>query len=274
MELHTSKVVFKEKLRLIPFSDLHLGSRAASESKFRKLVDWVLKKEDTYMIGLGDYADLVTRQDLKRFAGKCTKDDLLDMLDSAVNEQRDLVIKHLKPIADASRLLGLASGNHEYSYKKYHSFDLMKDVCKELKVPHLGYSFFYRWVISKGKGLSVRNVTIYGHHGFGSSRRSGGAMNKRELIMAQYDADIVLMGHDHHKFGSRYIRLSVSQSGVPKIIHKPVILAATGSFLKTVVEGDLTYSEQFGYPPNDIGVVRIDIDLKGHDRDLDIHVSE
>ena len=275
MEVFAKELKFKEKLRLIPFSDLHLGSRAATETKFKRLVDWILSKPDTYAIGLGDYCDAVLRQDMKRFSGKCTKDELLDLLDSAINEQRNLVIKYLKPLADNGRLLGLCEGNHEESLKKHHSFDMLKDVCHALNVPYLGFSFFYRLTLSKiEKKPTKRSLVIYGHHGFGSSRKPGASLNRKVDMISSYDADIILMGHDHHKFGSRMIKLGITPYGIPRIVHKPVIVAATGSFLKSVVQGDTTYSEKYGYRPNDIGVVRIDIRMSGRFHDFDIHCSE
>lgn len=272
METASKRIVFTDRIRLIPFSDLHLGSSASHEGKFKDLVKWILSKPDCYAIGLGDYADLITRQDAKRFCGTSVKREILEHIDSLLNEQRDLVVKHLKPLADAGRLLGLVRGNHEDTIHKHYSYDLMRDVCKELNVFNLGYSCFYRLHLKK-KTLGVkRDIVMYCHHGFGSSRMSGAAMNKREALFARFDADIILMGHDHHKFGKRSIRIGIDGAG--RIVHKPVIIAATGSFLKTLVQGDTTYSEKFGYPPNDIGVVRIDIRFTGKNKVVDIHVSE
>jgi hypothetical protein len=255
---------------------MHLGARTSAENKFKRLVQWILKKPDCYAIGLGDYADLITRQDLRRFTGTVNKEDLMQEIDSLVNNQRDMIVHNLKPLADAGKLLGLAEGNHEESIKKHYSFDVMKDVCKTLGVPNLGYSFFYRMAIKKGTHNVIKNVIIYGSHGFSSSRRGGAAMNKRELIMANYDADIILMAHDHHKFGRRFIRLGITEKGEPRLIKKPVIIAATGSFKKTLVEGHTTWEETRGFPPNDIGVVRININIKqeGGEDKLDMHISE
>ena len=274
MQAAASKVEFDKKLRIIPFSDLHLTANASAEKKFNKLVQWILSKPDTYAIGLGDYADAVVRQDIKRYAAGVTKPELMSSLDSLLNANRDYVIKALKPLADAGRLLGLAEGNHEESIKKHHSYDILRDVCNTLNVPYLGYSFLYRLTVRKKSRDTQKNVVIYGHHGFGASRKGGAAMNRREDILCKYDADIVLMGHDHHKFGRRLIRISMTGHGKPRLVHKPVIIAATGSFLKTCIEGETTYAEKAGYPPNDLGVIRIDIDIVGESKDLDMHISE
>lgn len=209
---------------------------------------------------------------MKRFTGTTNKKDFNDELDSLLNDTRDLVIQKLKPLADAGRLLCLTQGNHEKSIKKYYSYDIMKDICKELKVTYSDYSFMMRMVL-KSKG-QTRNLMVYGHHGFGGGRRSGGALNRREDLIRTYDADIYLMGHDHQKFGKRFIRLAMPQNGECRLVHKPCIVAATGSFLKTVIQGDTTYAEQFGYPANDLGVIRIDVSFEGHRCELDLHVSE
>ena len=197
-------------------------------------------------------------------------------IDSLVNNQRDMIIDNLRPLADAGRLLGLCEGNHETAIKKHYSFDVMKDVCRSLNTPYLGYSFFYRLTLTKGSHNTKQNVIIYGTHGFGGSRRGGGAMNRRELLMTYYNADIILMAHDHHKFGRRFIRLGISACDKPRLVKKPVIIAATGSFKKTLVEGHTTWEETMGFPPNDIGVVRININIKyeGKNEKLDMHISE
>jgi hypothetical protein len=101
-------------------------------------------------------------------------------------------------------------------------------------------------------------------------------MNKRELLMTYYDADIILLGHDHHKFGRRFIRLGITSSDNPHLVKRPVIIAATGSFKKTLVEGHTTWEETRGFPPNDLGVVRININIKEEDGidKIDMHISE
>jgi hypothetical protein len=274
MEAVADRLEFKDSLTLIPIGDIHLGSPACDSQKLSETIKWVLGRPDTYVIGMGDYADLVVRQDLKRFTGSCVSEDMRDWLDGILNQQRRLVVEKFKPLAEAGRLLGLAEGNHEASIKKHHSYDIMKDICSMLETPYLGYSFFYRLTLKK-KNLGVkRNLIIYGHHGFGGGRKPGSSVNRLLDSANSYDADIVLSGHDHQKLGKRHIRLGVTQNGEPRIVHKPVVLARTGTFLKTAINGHTTYSEQFGFPPTDTGVVRIDVRIKGRQKELDIHVSE
>jgi hypothetical protein len=275
LETALRRINFKETFTIIPLGDLHLSARACAEKQLNRLIQYVLNKEDCYIIGMGDYSDLIVRQDVKRFMGSCGKRELNDLLDSALNEQRNAVIKKLKPLADEGKILGLGEGNHEYDIKKFHSFDVMQDICSALKVPYLGTSYFYRLILTKKRMGSKRAVTIWGHHGFGQGGYTiGGAVNKRVRMFQYYDADIILMGHDHQKFGTRMIRLCIDESDPPRIVHKPVIVGATGSYLKTAIKGDTTYSERKGYPPTDLGVIKIKITFTGHEKNLDIHVSE
>jgi hypothetical protein len=81
-------------------------------------------------------------------------------------------------------------------------------------------------------------------------------------------------GHDHMKMGSRHVKLCKKGS---RISHSPKILARTGSFKRAVVSSDISWEEKMGFPPCDIGCVKITIDFKSAGKgfkDVDIHVSE
>jgi hypothetical protein len=224
------------------------------------------------MIGTGDYLDLIVKTDQKRFTGTALDDESLKNIDNLIGFNIDRIVDELRPLKD--KILGLATGNHEEEIKKRHSIDVTKTICDRLDVPYLGYSFFYRLTVKKKRGGLKRNCIIYGHHGFGGGRKPGASVNKLIDAITSYDADIILSGHDHYKIGTRHTRMGITPSGKPKLVRKPVVVARTGTFLKTCMEGDITYSERMGYPPTDLGVVRIDISFQGRDKELDIHVSE
>jgi len=273
IELAGSKIHIKDKLRLIPLSCLHLGAEGCDERRIKKLFNYILKKDECYVIGLGDYADLIIRQDSKRFEASGVKKSLQSKMDRLLNEQKDLVVRTFRPLAEKGKILGLGLGNHEHTIKVRHSYDFLREVCRELgDVPYLGYSFFYRLTVERAGHF--RNVMIYGSHGWGSGRKPGSSMNKLVDSVANYDADIILSGHDHQKLGKRYVRIGMTQRGKYKMVHRPIILARAGTFLKTCVEGDDTYSSRMGYPPVDLGVVKIEITMTKADGLLDMHVSE
>jgi predicted phosphodiesterase len=223
---------------------------------------------------MGDLIDGIVRQDMRRFTGNVTTSELNDMLDSALNQQRRMVVDLFSPLADEKRILGALEGNHEFEVKKHHSFDIQADICELLNIPNLGYSCFYDLILTKKRCKEVKKVTMYCSHGWGAGRRKGSSINKLEDLVRNYDAEIYLSGHDHMKMGSRHVKLYKAGS---RIAHKPVILARTGSFKKAVVPNDISWEETRGFPPSDIGCVKITLDFKSYStgfRDLDAHISE
>ncbi len=224
------------------------------------------------MLGMGDLVDLIIWQDLKRFSGTTIKKELLQNLDRTLNDQRDMVVRKLKTLAERDKILGLACGNHEEKIKKKYSFDIMADICKFLNVPFLGYSFLYRLGLKKQNNGTRRCVDIHAHHGWSACRTKGGSVKQVEDFAKSMVADIHLMAHDHKKWGTRDVQLRANND--MRMVDKPTILARTGCFLRTNIEGDTTYSERMGYNPMDLGVVRIDMSFQGDNKDLNLHVSE
>ena len=275
MEVLAKSIKFSKKLRIIPVGDIHWGNPACDTKKIDQLLNWILKKEDTYMIGVGDYCDGITWQD-KRFSGKLTA-DAMDDLTYTLNRERDKIVDKLTPLAEAGKIIGLGEGNHEESLGKRYSYNMMGDVCSKrfLNVKYLGYSPLTRLSLEKKSNPGkIRNVIIYMHHGWGGGRKPGASINKLVDAIASYDCDIVISGHDHGKVGSRWPRLGITPRGKPELVYKTVILARSGTFLRTNALGYTTYSEKFGYPPSDLGVVKINIEFKGKDKRLSMHVSE
>ncbi len=273
MEVAAKDIDFENKrITLVPIGDLHLGSRACDEKRITRLTEWILARPDTYVIGMGDYAELIPRQDARRFDADSIKPALLKNLDNLIPIQRDMIIDTFSGLAAEGRLLGLLAGNHEMSIKKNYSMDIMEEVCTKLDTPNLGFSCLYRLTLKHPR--RSRNVVVYAHHGWGGGRKPGSSINKLIDLMSSYEADIYLSGHDHEKIGKRQPRLSITSSGKPRLRSTPAILGRTGTFLRTAQQGTTNYAEVAGYPPTDLGVLRIDIRMVGKHEELDLHVSE
>lgn len=274
MEVYTRTVAITDKLTLVPFGDAHLGARACDNKKVKRALQRILDTPDAYVIGMGDYIDLVTRQDLKRFAAGGIAPSLVDQIDTLVDAQRELLIETLKPLAEAGRILGLCEGNHESEITKRYSTSVVREVCKVLNVPYLGYSCLYRLHITRRGRKMGRNLIIYAHHGFGGGKTMGAAINRRVGLVQDFDADIYLMGHDHAYLTGIKPRLSISSYGAPRLIAKPVACVATGSFLKGYEQGTTTYVEKAGLSPVMLGTPTIEVSFAGHKEELEIHVSQ
>jgi hypothetical protein len=87
----------------------------------------------------------------------------------------------------------------------------------------------------------------------GGGRKAGAKVNRIHDMGADFEADVYVMGHTHERGWvpqKPMIGLHRSQN---KATHRERIYGWTGSFMKTVMEGQMSYSEKAGYPPTSLG---------------------
>jgi predicted phosphodiesterase len=264
------------KINLIPIGDVHCGSKNSNEDKLKKLVEWILKQKDTYVILMGDLIEAINVSD-PRF----DIDSLIEggkEVNNLLFRQIDRIVKLLKPIK--GKIIGALEGNHEAKAKqKYHS-DVTSIICEKLGIENLTYSALIRLRISRQKG-NGRIITIYAHHGFGGGNTIGGKLNKISKLATNFDANIYLMGHVHDKYVFASEQLAISQRGEPRLIANKKVFALTGSFFETYVDGYSSYAEKMAYAPIPTGVIKLVIvpfkitciNGKVIDLPIDIHPS-
>ena len=231
--------VKNETIEIVPFGDIHYGSKCCRIDKFKRLVDWVKSKPNTYMIGMGDLIDCIIPKD-KRF--DIDSGDEYNMIDDLV-EDMEMMLAPIK-----SRIICMLMGNHEYHMFKDGYGDPIKKICKNLCIPYGGFSSFIKLSISPR--THCKSLVIWAHHGWFAGRKRGGKVNNLEDNMANYDADIYLAGHSHDLWATRKSRVYWSGS-------RDVIFGNTGSFLETASKGTISYAERANYPPQKLGVLKI-----------------
>jgi UDP-2,3-diacylglucosamine pyrophosphatase LpxH len=273
IETDSTVINFEEKVRIIPIGDIHFGSVSCHERKAYAMRDWCLNNENVYVVGMGDYLEGISKND-PRFSHKSIAPQYREDLDSILNTQRDRVIDFFKPLADEGRLLFLLEGNHEEKVREKYGYDIYGDICESLDVKRMGYSCFYRITLKPSHTGVVRPLIIWAHHGYGGGKKMGASVNSLQDAMSLFEADIFLMGHNHKKHGNRFIKAYCTKRGKSNISHRVIIAARTGTFSKTYVQGSTTYAEKAGYPPVDLGVVKITARIRGEGHKLDLHVSE
>jgi hypothetical protein len=204
----------------------------------------------------------------------CANQEIQDALDDTLNITTRQVVDKLKPLAEAGKILGIMSGNHELSMQKHHSYNLTRAVCEGLNsvspdhIPNLGYSCLYRVTLKKANHGSKFNWVLYSHHGFGGGRKKGSSINNLIGLQESVEADCYIMGHDHKKIATKGTRLSISKSGKPILLSKQISFARAGTYLKSYLDGGrVTYSEQAGYPPVPTGSIMIEVGIHRRDRD-------
>ena len=136
----------------------------------------------------------------------------------------------------------------------------------EHHIKHLGYSALINLFFEHESGGNVKTITIRQHHGFGGAARTeGGDVTKYARSAKNWDIDIQLFGHVHHKdYRLLPPLLSYTANGI--FTQKRRIMAITGSFLKTFNEDKYpSYGEEKDYPPIDIGAINIGIELRRND---------
>ncbi len=170
-----------DRLVLVPFGDLHTGSKHFDEELAREAVDWCVD-EGAFVLGMGDMLESATR----------------DSVGSGVYDQTEILqvqMQHLydilQPLVDKDLLLGMHPGNHELRVYKSSGVDITKIMCRELGVPYLGWGKLHRFKVND------QAYTLYSTHGSSGARlphtKMKGCLDLANLV----DAEIYCMGHLH-----------------------------------------------------------------------------
>lgn len=228
-----------EYISIIPITDIHLGSMMFKEDKLRPFIEYILNNEDMYAICLGDTIENASKQSI----GAGVYDQ-----DMSPDEQISRAVDLLKPLADAGKLLGIHSGNHEYRTYIHSGVDVARMIAKMLNVPYLGYQAYHKWVV----GNTVYHAFTY--HGKGNSRTPGTRLNSARKLNEIANVDLYIQGHLHNKIDDEDIIYEIDDETNRVVTRRR----------KYVIAGSLLgyfggYSEVNGYAPVVTGFVRIDL---------------
>lgn len=275
----TIKYEYNEPVRLVLFSDTHVGSRFFARNHFKKFLANNMDHPNAWLLGVGDQIDAIVPADMKRFQISTIEEKFLvgDDPDSVVDAQAKDFCSMLMPYQ--GRLLGLVQGNHEEAIGKRYGMSIHQRICDILDCENLGHSFLMLLKMRSNKeGESVqtsrtRSVTIFGHHGFGGGGRTeGGSITKYSRFTQYYDADIYVTAHDHDHWTKKIARVGISNTG--KVQHRDQVICNTGAFMKTLSDGRTpSWAETRGFPPRSLGGVVLDITPDSHAW-VDIRVIE
>lgn len=248
---------YNHLVRLYVLGDFHVGARGCDHNTLERQIKHISKDPDGYVILMGDLAECINKQDRRHdnaaIHPRWTKD-----LQNLIGNQRHYVTKILQPIK--SQTLACLEGNHERAFKVKYDDDFTFNICRELDIPYGGYSCIIAWTFVKPNGTS-RRILIHAHHGHGGGRSRGSKLNRLEDQESIIEGcDIHLRAHAHYKITDRDTAVGVAFSnGKPRLQQRKIILAACGSFLKTLEEGVSGYSEVAEYKPVDLGAVYVEI---------------
>lgn len=221
-----------EKKKLIVLGDLHIGHplwdkvKNVFEEELMKIWD---SGADIFL--MGDLLECQTRNSVG-------KGQIMD-----INEQVELVIDYFKDFAEAGRLIGMISGNHEDRINKdTGNYDLYKDMCSRLGTKPLG-----RWTIFEYYGL-----TVYATHPRGAATTDGGRDLWFRKILNRRECDLYLVGHFHTLYNKLHAGRFYHLEEIPR--QKKMFM--TGSILHY----ELDYVEERAYEPQLNGYIELDFE--------------
>jgi len=254
------KILYKlgDTIKIKPIFDVHYGHTLCDVHAFKKFLDD--SDDKTYFIGGGDFLDSIIVID-PRYRKSIDASGSEEIIDDQINGIYEL----LKPYRE--KILGLGIGNHEDVIVRRYATNPIKRLCEKLStdkhtIPYLGYSYFYKIVMSEKQGRG-RTILIKGHHGYGGGSRTQGAdLTKFSKDMSYYDADVFIYGHTHKLQFDEVPRLGISGN---KLISKPKVLVICGSYKKSLsADSTTTWEETMGFPPSRIGGATINLKPNSH----------
>ena len=230
--------------RIYPIGDIHAGSIHCVEDKIKAKVKTISEDEHAYIIGTGDWAECITKDD-KRFdmaglASWVKRDDIAE-------SQRKWIVELFRPVKD--KILCLLTGNHEETIRLHHQNDITRHICDDLGVAYGGYSCFLNLKFVRNGSYSF--VLFHVFHGAGAAVTEGARIQRLKRLIDTVTADIYLMGHLHSTGFYAPEKIELRNHKI-KSIHKFAVI--TGSWVTAYSQGlPTSYAERLGYPPSKIG---------------------
>ena len=238
----------KPYTELLFFGDLHYGHPACDIERAKANINYCLKKK-VYVLVMGDLIE----------AGiKTSVGDSLYMQKLNPQKQYEYVEELLRPLAEARLIIGAHIGNHEARILKETSINLIKIICKTLKIPYLGFAC---WTLAY---VGEQSYTIYSLHGSTGSKFVYTKLKALVDISHNFLADIIAMGHTHDIVDeSTYVQKVDKKRKM--VVEQKKYHIITGHYLKY----DDSYAQEKGFAIGKMGSPKVKLFSEKHD----IHVS-
>jgi len=254
---------YADKFYLYPLGDMHLGAIHCDEDLLRAKVSEIKSLgKKAFWIGMGDYGDLITPSDFKRWDGRVLASWMKGKEYHIGATQVERVNSILEPIW--GQCLGLVEGQHDDAIRRHNHYDFMYELLeranKKHYVPYAGVSCFVRLNFKRENSKEAHDYIIHARHGEGSARTSGArALAVLRLAMSMVNAHITFMGHLHGQESPDIPERIILRNG--KIKSFETIAVMTGAWLKGYMQGvPPCYVERWGCPPSTLGCPRVVIE--------------
>ena len=242
-----------EFVYLLPLSDFHWDEPQSDHEAIRGYVDWIKTHKNAYTVLNGDLITAPTKESLASVYEMGEPGEKIEFpsIDQCSNE----LVALLKPIAN--KILAACSGGHEFKHLfkltgSDWTYNLMKRLGKE-KV----YARDGGVLLIKTKPLIPQDHIFFSAiftHGWGGARTRGAKLRKAEYLAEAFEADMIIISHDHTQNLTRRNILTIPSWSSPNVVARRTMLVSTGAF-----RGYAGYPLRAGYQPADLGTPRIRI---------------
>jgi hypothetical protein len=240
------QVTDENKKLLVPIGDLHYGAINSDVDKFQATLEFC-RQANAWILLMGDLMEASTRYSIG--AG---------VYEQAITPQQQLddVVAMLEPYKDL--IIGSHMGNHEFRIYKETGINIMKVMCKLLKMRYLGYAVNH--VLHVGN----QRYVVFSTHGSSGATLRHTKIKKVLDVSAWNKSDLYLYAHVH-TLDMKSDEYREYDSRNKTMVSKKRYFVLTGSFLRY----DDSYAEMKNYQPERVGVANIHLD----GTKFDIHVS-
>ena len=239
-----------DKFTFYPIGDMHTGVIHCDEDLLKETVSEINHNPKAIWLGMGDYADLITPGDFRRWEGKILAPWMKGAEDNIGPTQLERVDEILSPIWN--KCLGLIDGNHDDEIRRAHHYNFMGELLKKAnrkhEVPHAGVSCFLELIFRRKGSAEAHSFIIHARHGEGAARTSGArSMAVLRLSQSMVNAHVTLMGHLHGQESPDRPQGLLLQRG--KIKSFESIATMTGAWLRAYMQDvPPCYLERWGCP--------------------------
>jgi len=242
--------------KILAISDVHKDSIYNNEKLLKRDLDkakeigaWVFCNGDWFDGQQGRKDPRGRREEIKPiFAGHSNYSDLI------VDESYEF----LKPYQ--SIMLGIARGNHEYSYLRHNDTDLMARLIGALnsgqqhKIQEGGYGGWLRFMFQHGKVPRGRITYKYNHGTGGNAPVTRGMISTNRQAATTTDADVTHNGHNHQEYITNIPKESINNKGQLEIKNQIFIRTAGYKSVFQMDNDGSSWEYQMGSPTPQGGI--------------------
>lgn len=238
------KVLPWREINIMALGDIQYGSEACDVERLKRHIEWGLKHNCVF-IGMGDYHDFLSPSNRTRLKGAALYDTAQQLISEWYMKHLEALKEVLRPTK--GRWIGLLEGHHYFELDDGTTTDM--ELARFLDAPFLGTSTMVRLSFKDVGNKRGVNAHLWAHHGEGSGAMMASPFNKMEKIAGAIDADVYFMGHYHRSGVVLTDKLYVAGTSRLRLRHRTRALVATGSFLRSYMQGSRANGRPSGHYP-------------------------